>query len=96
MMETKNPPKNETPAPSQGDAVALLVDLPAVQLVRGQVGTIAEEIDDEIVMVEFSDQRGRSYSLASCRRDQLLTLHYAPVPAGELRYVGRMGEDEEE
>jgi hypothetical protein len=82
--------------PSRGDAVALLVALPAVQLVRGQVGKIVEEIDEEIVMVEFSDDRGRAYSLASCRRDQLLTLHYTPAAQGELRYVGRWGELEED
>ena len=65
-------------APSRSDLVALLTDLPALRLARGQVGTIVQEIDSEIVLVEFSDDRGRAYAVASCRRDQLLVLRYAP------------------
>jgi hypothetical protein len=82
--------------PSRGDDVALLVDLPAVKVVRGQVGKIVEEIDEEIVMVDFTDAAGRAYALASCRRDQLLILHYTPGGGGDVRYVGRMAGDDEE
>jgi Domain of unknown function (DUF4926) len=69
--------KNKAQAPSRSDHVALLTDLPALRLVRGQVGTIVQEIDSEIVLVEFSDKRGRAYAFASCRRDQLLVLRDA-------------------
>jgi Domain of unknown function (DUF4926) len=39
--------KNKAQAPSRSDHVALLTDLPALRLVRGQVGTIVQEIDSE-------------------------------------------------
>ena len=44
-------------APPRSDRVALLTDLPALRLVRGQVGTIVQEIDSEIVLVEFTDDK---------------------------------------
>jgi CelD/BcsL family acetyltransferase involved in cellulose biosynthesis len=63
--------------PSLLDVVALLSDLPAQRLARGQVGTIVEQLDDRISLVEFSDhQQGRTYAVAPCARDELLTLRY--------------------
>jgi Domain of unknown function (DUF4926) len=59
MMEAKNGAKNDRP--SVLDVVALLTGLPGQQLVRGQVGTIVEELDDKTLLVEFSDQQGRAY-----------------------------------
>jgi hypothetical protein len=59
------------------DAVALLTDIPAQQLARGQVGTIVELLDDETSLVEFSDEQGRAYAIAPCPRAELLPLHYA-------------------
>jgi Domain of unknown function (DUF4926) len=63
------------------DAVALLADLPAHRLSRGQVGTIVELLDDTTSLVEFSDEHGRPYALAPCPRADLLTLHYLPEEA---------------
>jgi hypothetical protein len=40
--------------------VALLTDLPAQRLARGQVGTIVEQLDDKTSLVEFSDEQGRA------------------------------------
>jgi hypothetical protein len=57
-MKAKRGAKNETP--SLLDVVALLVDLPAQQLARGQVGTIVEQLDSETLLVEFSDDQGRA------------------------------------
>jgi len=37
--------------------VALLTDLPAQRLARGQVGTIVEQLDDKTSLVEFSDEQ---------------------------------------
>ncbi|WP_441258385.1 DUF4926 domain-containing protein [Bradyrhizobium sp. 521_C7_N1_3] len=45
------------------------------------VGTIVEELDDSMVLVEFSDDDGRPYAVAPCRRSELPTLHYAPEAA---------------
>ena len=63
------------------DVVALLTDLPAEGLARGQVGTIVEQLDDRTLLVEFSDDQGRAYAIAPCPRPELLVLHYVPEPA---------------
>ena len=68
-------------APSLLDVVALLTDLPAHGLARGQVGTIVELLDEETVLVEFSDEQGRAYAITPCLRSELLVLHYVPQAA---------------
>jgi hypothetical protein len=60
------------------DVVALLNDLPARQLARGQVGTIVEQLDDTTSLVEFSDEQGHAYAVAPCPRTELLALRYLP------------------
>jgi hypothetical protein len=64
--------------PSVLDVVALLSDLPAQRLARGQVGTIVEQLDKNISLVEFSDEQGRAYAVVPCPLTELLTLHYIP------------------
>jgi hypothetical protein len=60
------------------DVVALLSDLPAQRLARGQVGTVVEQLSQNISLVEFSDEQGRAYAIEPCPRDELLILHYVP------------------
>ena len=79
VMKAKKDAKNERP--SVLDVVALLADLPAQRLARGQVGTIVEQLDDKILLVEFSDDQGRAYAIAPCPRADLLILHYVPEAA---------------
>ena len=67
--------------PSLLDVVALLADIPAHRLARGQVGTIVEPLDDDTVLVEFSDDQDRAYVVAPCPRSDLLVLHYVPEAA---------------
>jgi hypothetical protein len=67
--------------PSVLDVVALLSDLPAQRLVRGQVGTIVEQLDENISLVEFSDEQGRAYAIAPCPLTELLTLRCVPEAA---------------
>jgi hypothetical protein len=67
--------------PSLLDVVALLSDLPAQRLARGEVGTIVEQLDENISLVEFSDEQGRAYAVAPCPLTELLTLHYVPEAA---------------
>lgn len=55
--------------------VALLEDRPGQGLVRGQVGTIVEQRAPDVFEVEFSDDHGRIYAMASLRSSQLLRLH---------------------
>jgi hypothetical protein len=63
------------------DTVALLDKLPEQRLARGQVGTVVELLDENAALVEFSDDEGRAYAVAPCRRSALLVLHYAPEAA---------------
>ncbi len=71
----------ESEGPSLLDVVALLADVPGEGLARGQVGTVVEQLDDKILLVEFSDDQGRAYAVAPCPRSELLVLHYVPVAA---------------
>ena len=62
-------------------AVSLLLDLPERRLLRGQVGTIIEALDDDTALVEFSDDAGGAYPIAPCPPDALLTLRTVPRAA---------------
>ena len=75
-------------ATEQGDpgrdflsAVALLRDLPQHKLVRGQVGTVVEPLDEATALVEFSDDNGHAYAIVPCTRDALLVLRTTPLAA---------------
>ncbi len=63
------------------DVVALLADMPAQNLTRGQVGTVVETLDGDNDLVEFSDDQGAAYAVAPCPRAELLVLHYVPQAA---------------
>ena len=78
-MKAKKEAKNERP--SVLDVVALLADLPAQRLARGQVSTIVEQLDDKTSLVEFKRRAGRAYAVAPCPRADLLVLHYVPEAA---------------
>jgi len=78
-MKAKKQPKRETP--SVLDVVALLTELPAERLARGQVGTVVEQLDDTTFLIEFTDDEGRAYAIAPCRRAELLVLHHVPDAA---------------
>jgi hypothetical protein len=72
---------NRLANPALLEVVALLADCPAEGLARGQVGTVVETLDDESVLVEFSDDQGRAYAVTPCPRSGLLVLHYEPEAA---------------
>ena len=78
-MKMKRRIRNETP--SLLGVVALLKDLPAQDLTRGQVGTAVEQLDDKTWLVEFSDDEGRAYAVAPCQAANLLVLRYVPEAA---------------
>jgi hypothetical protein len=67
--------------PSLLDVVALLNDVPARGLARGQVGTVVENLDESTALVEFSDDDGRAYAIAPLPLAELLVLHYEPQAA---------------
>lgn len=68
-------------APKMFDMVALLEDLPAERLVRGQVGTIVETLAPNVFEVDFSDEQGQSYASLGLRSDQFLVLRTNQVVA---------------
>ncbi len=64
------------------DVVALTVDLPAENLWRGQVGTVADILAGGAAFeVEFSDREGCTFASLGLRPDQIMVLHYEPVRA---------------
>jgi hypothetical protein len=65
----------------QYDVVTLVHDLPEHRLVRGQVGTVVEQYAPDAFEVEFADQDGRTYALATLEPENLLVLHYEPAYA---------------
>ncbi len=63
------------------DVVALLEDVPAEGLRRGEVGTVVEVFADKpdlpgAFLVEFSDRNGVAYAFVDLPADQLMKLHY--------------------
>jgi hypothetical protein len=58
--------------------VALLEDVVAKGLRRGQVGTIVERFAPGVYEVEFSDDDGTTYACVPLRSDQLLQLYHKP------------------
>jgi Domain of unknown function (DUF4926)/HNH endonuclease len=64
------------------EVVALTVDLPEVDLRRGQVGTVVDVLGEERAFeVEFCDRDGRAYASLGLRPDQVMPLRYAPEAA---------------
>ena len=62
------------------DVVALLSDVPTHGLLRGQVGTVVELLDDALE-VEFSDDEGKTYAELALEPRQLLLLRHRPQQA---------------
>ncbi|HKS97262.1 MAG TPA: DUF4926 domain-containing protein [Terriglobia bacterium] len=61
--------------------VALLEDLPAHGLVRGQVGTVVELLAPGVFEVEFSDNLGRTYATLALHSGQLMVLRHEATAA---------------
>ncbi|HAJ64333.1 MAG TPA: DUF4926 domain-containing protein [Cyanobacteria bacterium UBA8543] len=74
------------------DVVALTVDLPEYNLWRGQVGTVVEELASGAAFeVEFSDRHGRTYESIGLRPDQIMVLHFEPVPPDATPEMAAVG-----
>jgi len=58
------------------DVVALLKNIPEKNLLMGQVGTIVENLADNVFEVEFANNKGETIAMASVAADNLLLLHY--------------------
>jgi hypothetical protein len=64
--------------------VALLEDLPQLELYRGQVGTIVEVYEPNVFEVEFSDTSGLAYAIEILQENQLMLLHHSPLEFQKL------------
>ena len=63
--------------PNLLDVVALTIDLPEYNLLRGQVGTIVELLADGAVFeIEFSDSNGQTYESLGLRPEQIMVLNF--------------------
>lgn len=61
------------------DVVALIEDIPELNLYRGNVGTIVEEYEPNIFEIEFSDTTGKAYAIETLNASQLMTLYHHPL-----------------
>lgn len=61
--------------------VALLDDGPGLELRRGQVCTVVEELGPGMAEVELSDDEGRTYAMVPLPTSSLLRLHHEPREA---------------
>lgn len=61
------------------EVVALTVDIPELNLQRGQVGTVVDILGaGKALEVEFCDRNGRTYASLGLRPDQVMVLRYEP------------------
>ena len=61
------------------EVVALTVDLPELNLWRGQVGTVVDILGaGKAFEVEFCDRDGHVYASLGLRPDQVMVLRYEP------------------
>lgn len=63
------------------DVVATLQDFPERNVVKGQVGTIVEELDGNNVLVEFADMEGVAYAISPIPVAMLMELKHTPAIA---------------
>jgi len=61
------------------DVVTLTQDLPPQKLVRGQMGTVVEQLALNAFEVEFVASDGTTYALLPLRAGQMMVLHYEPT-----------------
>ncbi len=58
------------------DVVALLKAIPDDKLVKGQVGTIVEVLEEGIYEVEFADKQGSTVTSLALPKEDLMLLHF--------------------
>ncbi len=58
------------------DTVALLKGMPDEKLVKGQVGTIVEELDESVYEVEFANKQGQTIASLALTAEELMLLHF--------------------
>ncbi len=61
------------------DVVAVTEDISQKNLLRGQVGTVVEMPAPGVCEVEFCDDDGRPFAMATLRESQLMLLRFRPA-----------------
>jgi hypothetical protein len=59
--------------------VALLEDIPAENVSRGQVGTVIDTLATGAALVEFADGDGVAYATLALQPEQMMELHHRPA-----------------
>jgi len=63
------------------DVVATVEDVPEAHLAKGQVGTVVDELDGDVVLVEFADVGGVAYAIEPIPVRKLMELRHTPAMA---------------
>jgi hypothetical protein len=63
------------------DVVVLTEALPSLNLRKGELGTIAEELDKGVFLVEFADTKGVTYAMPVLNSSILMKVYYQPIAA---------------
>ncbi|WPL17359.1 hypothetical protein Thiowin_02366 [Thiorhodovibrio winogradskyi] len=63
------------------DVVALLRDIPEEGLIKGQVGTVVDQLGESAYEVEFCDNNGKAYAMLGILEEDLIVLHYSQAEA---------------
>jgi Domain of unknown function (DUF4926) len=58
------------------DVIALLNDQPNKMLLRGQIGTVVEQLNENVFEVEFVNTKGETIALEEVHADNLFLLHF--------------------
>lgn len=61
------------------DLVALTRPMPALNLRKGEMGTVVEILDSEHFLVEFADAKGITYAMTPVATTSLMKVFYEPV-----------------
>jgi hypothetical protein len=61
------------------DVVATLDEFPVAHLAKGQVGTIVEELNEDVVLVEFANLGGVAYAIEPIPVCKLMELLHTPA-----------------
>jgi len=62
--------------PKLFDVIAILDDIPDHGLLKGQVGTLVEQLSEDTFEVEFSDNSGKTYAIMPLATHRFIVLHY--------------------
>ncbi len=63
------------------DVVALLRNMPEEGLIKGQVGTVVDQLSESVYEVEFCGDNGKTYAMLGILEEDLIVLHYSQAEA---------------